>query len=149
MLGGLPGPGRNPGFDTPYGHAGALYATARHEHSDCDRRTDLGRLREVEGGRGSGPEIPTGGLIARDAPRAVNGLDIVAYESPFPDNRYKAGVRRFPQLVPVEPGMEGAQLGRRAREFCGEPMKIENAGHFVQECGAPVAKRALEYFGIA
>jgi pimeloyl-ACP methyl ester carboxylesterase len=129
------------------------------------------------------PEIPTGGLVAIDARRAVNALDIVAYEAPFPDNRFKAGVRRFPKIVPVEPGMEGAELGKRARRFwstdwygesfmaigmkdpvlgepvmeqlrsqirgCGEPMRVENAAHFVQEYGEPVARRALERFGLA
>ena len=40
-----------------------------------------------------------------------------AYGAPFPDQRYKAGVRRFPQLVPVEPGMEGVEECRAAREF--------------------------------
>lgn len=128
------------------------------------------------------PEIPTGGLIATDARGAMNALDVVAYNAPFPDNRYKAGVRRFPQLVPIEPGMEGAELGQRAREFwsnnwdgatfmavgmrdqvlgppvmeelrhlirgCPEPMEIEDAGHFVQEYGEPIARRALEHFGL-
>lgn len=129
------------------------------------------------------PEIPTGGLIAGDAREAMNALDVVGYEAPFPDNRYKAGVRRFPQLVPVEPEMEGVDLGKRARAFwtndwdgpsfmavgmrdqvlgppvmeelrsqirgCPEPMEIEEAGHFVQEYGEPIAHRALEHFGLA
>jgi pimeloyl-ACP methyl ester carboxylesterase len=30
---------------------------------------------------------------------------------------------------------------------CPEPMVIEEAGHFVQEWGAPVAKAALKAFG--
>jgi len=128
------------------------------------------------------PEIPTGGLVAADARGALNVLDALAYDAPFPDNRYKAGVRRFPQLVPVEPGMEGIEHGQRARKFwsndwngesfmaigmrdgvlgepvmqalrsqirgCPEPMKLEDAGHFVQEYGDPVARRALDHFGI-
>lgn len=69
---------------------------------------------------GIAPEIPTGGLVAADARGAVNMLDVVAYDAPFPDNRYKAGVRRFPQLVPVEPGMDGIEHGHRAREFWSE-----------------------------
>jgi pimeloyl-ACP methyl ester carboxylesterase len=126
------------------------------------------------------PEIPTGGLVAFDAREALNPMDVYAYDAPFPDNRYKAGVRRFPQLVPVEPGMEGAELGKRARAFwandwrgesfmaigmrdvvlgetvmeelrehirgCGEPMRIADAAHFVQEYGEPIARRALERF---
>lgn len=87
------------------------------------------------------PEIPTGGLAAMDARDAVNALDIVAYEAPFPDNRYKAGVRRFPQIVPVEPGMDGAELGKRARsyfsnEWSGETFMAIGVGDFV--LGPPV-----------
>ena len=56
-------------------------------------------------------------MLAADALGEVNLMDALAYDAPFPDNRYKAGVRRFPQMVPVEPQMEGANLGKRAREF--------------------------------
>lgn len=62
-------------------------------------------------------EIPVGGLVALDAGEALNLFDVMAYDAPFPDNRYKAGVRRFPQLVPVEPNMAGAEHGVAAREF--------------------------------
>ena len=129
------------------------------------------------------PEIPVAGLIAGDVLGAGNLMDAVAYDAPFPDNRYKAGVRRFPALVPVEPGMGGIEHGQRARKFwtndwsgesfmaigmkdgvlgepvmqdlrsqirgCPEPMKIEDGGHFVQEYGEPIARRALEHFGLA
>lgn len=63
------------------------------------------------------PEIPVSGLIAADALSAVNLMDALAYDAPFPDNRYKAGVIQFPQLVPVKKTMAGADLGLRAREF--------------------------------
>ena len=129
------------------------------------------------------PEIPISGMFASDAPEAVNLMDALAYDAPFPDNRYKAGVRRFPQLVPVEPGMNGIEHGIRAREFwfnewsgssfmavgmrdgvlgegpmeslraliknCPEPLKVPEAGHFVQEYGETIAQRALEHFGIS
>jgi len=128
------------------------------------------------------PDIPVAGLVVSDAREATNPMDAVAYDAPFPDARYKAGVRRFPQIVPVEPGMDGIEHGRRARKFwsndwagesfmavglrdaalgepamqelrgiirgCPEPMKIEDAGHFVQEYGEPIARRALAHFGI-
>ncbi|WP_444927456.1 haloalkane dehalogenase [Microbulbifer sp. TRSA002] len=129
------------------------------------------------------PEIPVGGLIANDAQSEVNLFDIVAYDAPFPDNRYKAGVRRFPSIVPVDPDMEGAELGVRAREFwsrswggesfmaigmrdfvlgekvmellrgtiknCPEPLKIAEAGHFVQEYGKEIAEKALSHFKLS
>ena len=65
----------------------------------------------------SAPEIPVAGLIMSDTAGATNPLDAIAYDAPFPDNRYKAGVRRFPQMVPVEPGMDGIDLMKRARSF--------------------------------
>lgn len=132
---------------------------------------------------GSVRDIPVAGLVALSSPGALNPLDAVAYDAPFPDVRYKAGVRRFPQLVPVEPGMEGIEECRRARAWlasewsgqsfmaiglrdpilgkpamedlrttlrgCPAPLEIPEAGHFVQEWGEPVAKAALEAFGLS
>jgi pimeloyl-ACP methyl ester carboxylesterase len=62
-------------------------------------------------------DIPVSGLIALSSPGALNPFDAAAYAAPFPDERYQAGVRRFPQLVPVEPGMAGIAHCQRAREF--------------------------------
>ncbi|MEP1472529.1 MAG: haloalkane dehalogenase [Halieaceae bacterium] len=127
-------------------------------------------------------EVPTGGLIALDAGEAMNLFDVMAYDAPFPDNRYKAGVRRFPQLVPVDASMGGVEHGKAAREFfssswegesfmaigmrdnvlnepvmmelkgiirgCPEPMRVDEAGHFVQEFGEPIARAALKQFGL-
>jgi len=36
---------------------------------------------------------------------------------------------------------------RKLIKDCPEPMVVEEAGHFVQEWGAPVAKAALKAFG--
>jgi pimeloyl-ACP methyl ester carboxylesterase len=63
------------------------------------------------------PDIPVAGLIALSSPGALNPYDALAYDAPFPDASYKAGVRRFPQLVAVEPGMEGVAYAERARKF--------------------------------
>jgi haloalkane dehalogenase len=67
----------------------------------------------------SDPDLPVAGLIALTSSGGGVLLppDLSAYAAPFPDARYKAGVRRFPELVPVEPGMEGADLCREARDF--------------------------------
>lgn len=106
--------------------------------------------------------------------------EAVAYAAPFPDVSYKAGVRRFPDLVMVEADMEGVDISKRAANWwanewagqsfmavgmadpvlggpvmdslrasikgCPEPMRIQEAGHFVQEWGAVVAEAALEAF---
>lgn len=55
--------------------------------------------------------------------RAVAGIapdEAAAYAAPYPDAQYKSGVRRFPELVPVTPEMEGAVEGLRARRFWSE-----------------------------
>ncbi|GGQ04808.1 haloalkane dehalogenase [Shewanella litoralis] len=129
------------------------------------------------------PEMPVGGLIACDAGAAVNVMDVIAYDAPFPDNSYKAGVRRFPQMIPTDANDDAVKYGLRAIEFlsqtwegesfmaigmkdvilgepammalkgvikgCPEPMKIAEAGHFVQEYGVEVAENALLQFGLA
>lgn len=58
--------------------------------------------------------------IAALMQRAVPGLseaEAQAYAAPYPDVRYKAGVRRFPNLVPDRPDAGGAALSREARQF--------------------------------
>jgi pimeloyl-ACP methyl ester carboxylesterase len=71
-------------------------------------------------------DIPVAGLVALSSPGALNPYDAAAYDAPFPDASYKAGVRRFPQLVPVEPGMDGAAEGERARRFLAEAWRGES-----------------------
>ncbi len=44
------------------------------------------------------------------------------------------------------PAMHGL---RKMIKNCPEPMEVKDAGHFVQEWGEPIAKAALEKFGIA
>jgi len=43
--------------------------------------------------------------------------EATAYAAPFPDERYRAGVRRFPELVPENPDAPGTALSREAREW--------------------------------
>jgi haloalkane dehalogenase len=62
------------------------------------------------------PDLAVGKLMSRTC-RHLTPQEIAAYEAPFPDMRYKAGVRRFPQLVPEFPDSPGAAIGRAAREF--------------------------------
>jgi len=59
------------------------------------------------------PDLDVGKLMQR----AVAGLSdaaVAAYDAPFPNVDYKAGVRRFPAIVPVSPEMEGASTSRDA-----------------------------------
>ncbi len=62
------------------------------------------------------PDMPVGKLMARTCPH-LSAQEIAAYDAPFPDARYKAGVRRFPQMVPDHPDAEGAEISRRARNW--------------------------------
>ncbi len=128
----------------------------------------------------SRPDMNCGALMMRACPHLTES-EAQAYEAPFPDQRYKAGVRRFPQMVMIKPGMDGIATAKRARKFwqtewegesfmaigakdpvlgmpvmnqlretirsCPEPMVLEEAGHFVQEWGDPIARAALKHFG--
>ncbi len=62
------------------------------------------------------PDMAVGKLMARSCPH-LTPAEVAAYDAPFPDASYKAGVRRFPNLVPDHPGAEGAALSRQAREW--------------------------------
>ena len=75
---------------------------------------------------GAHHDIPVAGLIALSSPGALTPYDAAAYDAPFPDASYKAGVRRFPQLVAVVPGMEGVAYGERARTFLANEWQGES-----------------------
>jgi len=62
------------------------------------------------------PELPVGRIVnggcVSDLPPEV----IAAYEAPFPDERYKAGARAFPALVPTRPDDPASAANRKAWE---------------------------------
>lgn len=62
------------------------------------------------------PDMDIAGLMKR-AVRGISQGEANAYAAPYPDARYKAGVRRFPNLVPDRPDADGAELSRRARDW--------------------------------
>ncbi len=136
------------------------------------------------------PDLNVSGLMQRGTP-VLSDAEAAAYDAPFPDQSYKGGVRRFPELVMLkEQGQdltplssEGVETSLKARKFwsedwsgdafmaigmqdpvlgppamyglkkiiknCPDPVEVAEAGHFVQEWGEPIAKAALEKFGIA
>ncbi len=55
----------------------------------------------------SSPEFQIGELLQRATATERTSEEIAAYDAPFPDEPSKAGARAFPQLVPVEDGMDG------------------------------------------
>ncbi|MDU8910765.1 haloalkane dehalogenase [Aestuariicoccus sp. MJ-SS9] len=73
----------------------------------------------------SRPDMDCGALMKRSCPH-LSEAEAQAYNAPFPDRRYKAGVRRFPQLVMIEPGMEGIEIAKRARQFWSEDWQGES-----------------------
>jgi pimeloyl-ACP methyl ester carboxylesterase len=130
----------------------------------------------------SQPDLAVGRLLRRGRPE-LSEAEAAAYDAPYPDARYKAALRAFPNLVPDGPQAPGAALAREARSFwrerwqgqsfmavgardpvlgpevmaalradirgCPPPLVLPEAGHFVQEWGAPVARAALAHFGLA
>ncbi|MEO1038162.1 MAG: haloalkane dehalogenase [Pseudomonadota bacterium] len=65
------------------------------------------------------PDLDVGALMKRATP-IMNEAESAAYSAPFPDHRYKAGVRRFPQLVPIRPEMDGVETGIAGARFWSE-----------------------------
>jgi haloalkane dehalogenase len=62
------------------------------------------------------PDVDVAVLMKRGTPQLTDD-EAAAYGAPFPDQHYKAGVRRFPELVMVSPEMDGAELSRKAAHW--------------------------------
>ena len=62
------------------------------------------------------PDLPAGQLIRHITPQLTDE-ETAAYDAPFPDIRFKAGARTFPDLAMVEPGMEGIAKAQAALRF--------------------------------
>ena len=62
------------------------------------------------------PDLGAGRLISRITPH-LSAEESAAYDAPFPDIRYKAGVRRFPNLVPDNPEAPGALISQKSRDY--------------------------------
>ena len=62
------------------------------------------------------PDMAVGKLLGRACPH-LSPQEAAAYDAPYPDVSFKAGVRRFPNLVPDHPDAGGAALSRRARAW--------------------------------
>jgi len=71
----------------------------------------------------SQPDMDVARLMRRACPE-LSEAEAAAYGAPFPGVAYKAGVRRFPQLVAESEDSPGAATARRAREW----LKTEWAG---------------------
>jgi len=87
--------------------------------------TGLGTGQVTEGFRqwrtysNSQTDLPVGRLIQRGKPE-LTAAEVAAYDAPFPEPRYKAALRAFPNLVPDGEHAPGAQLSRDAGAFWRE-----------------------------
>ena len=64
----------------------------------------------------SQPDMNIAALMQRSTP-ILTDAEAAAYAAPFPEATYKAGVRRFPDMVPDHPDAAGAALSRQARQW--------------------------------
>jgi len=62
------------------------------------------------------PEFPVGGIVQGGCATPLAPAVVAAYDAPFPDERYKAGARQFPTLVPISPDDPAAPANRKAWE---------------------------------
>lgn len=79
----------------------------------------------------STPDMAIGKLLLRSQP-GLTAEEAAAYDAPFEDAGFKAGVRTFPKLVMTEPEMQGVQTSRRAAQF----WRDEWQGPTFMACGA-------------
>ncbi len=62
------------------------------------------------------PDLHIGGILNGGCVRTLTPAEIAAYDAPFPDDRYKAGARQFPALVPITPDHASVAENRAAWE---------------------------------
>jgi haloalkane dehalogenase len=62
------------------------------------------------------PKFHAGGIVRGGCVSDLPPDVVAAYDAPFPDDRYKAGARQFPTLVPVTPDDPAAPANRKAWE---------------------------------
>ena len=62
------------------------------------------------------PEFHIGGIVRGGCVTDLPPEVIAAYDAPFPDDRYKAGARQFPMLVPATSEDPAAPANRKAWE---------------------------------
>jgi len=60
------------------------------------------------------PAFPVGGIVDMATTTTLPPEVVAAYDAPFPEERYKAGARQFPLLVPITPDDPAAAANRAA-----------------------------------
>jgi haloalkane dehalogenase len=62
-------------------------------------------------------ELPVGSLVDSGTGRALSEGERAAYDAPFPDGRYQAGILQFPLLIPLQPDNPGVPMCRETWAF--------------------------------
>ena len=62
------------------------------------------------------PDFHVGGIVRGGCVTDLPADIVAAYDAPFPDDRYKAGARQFPTLVPNSPNDPASAPNRKAWE---------------------------------
>ena len=65
------------------------------------------------------PVFPIGKIVQAGTAIRLAPEEVAAYDAPFPSERYKAGARAFPRLVPTEPDDPAVPANRAAWESLG------------------------------
>jgi len=109
------------------------------------------------------PDMPVDKLMSRACPQ-LTPAEAAAYDAPFPDATYKAGVRRFPNLVPDNPDAGGAAISRKASEWWRAewggktamvigmtdpvlgPVVMEDLRQTIRHCPEPIRLAAAGHF---
>jgi haloalkane dehalogenase len=60
------------------------------------------------------PRFHVGGIVRGGCVTELPEQVVAAYDAPFPDDRYTAGARQFPMLVPIAPDDPAAPANRAA-----------------------------------
>ncbi len=71
------------------------------------------------------PDVPVAFVMQKYEP-AINDAEAAAYTAPFPDQRYKAGVRMFPRLIAKTEDAPGVATSQRAMRFWSEDWQGES-----------------------
>lgn len=61
--------------------------------------------------------FPVGEIVSMGTVRKLTDAEKAAYDAPFPDDRYKAGARQFPTLVPIRPDQASVAENKAAWEI--------------------------------
>jgi len=69
------------------------------------------------------PTFHVGGIVKGGCVTDLSPEVIAAYDAPFPDDRYKAGARQFPILVPTSPNDPSSEPNRKAWKELGRSTK--------------------------